>query len=156
MEGSDVETGQDDPAEVDSGDRLDRPLILLAEDSRVNRMIYSRYLTAKGYQVREVVNGQEAIDFLHDQVPHLLILDMSMPMVDGFGVLRMVRTSDRPELAAIPIIVLTALAMKGDREKCLAAGASAYLAKPVKLQQLDQTLRRILEAAGQNGWNPQP
>ena len=54
------------------------------------------------------------------------------------------------------IIAMTANVMEGDREKCLAAGASAYLAKPVKLQQLDQTLRRILEAAGQNGWNPQP
>jgi CheY-like chemotaxis protein len=98
-----------------------------------------------------VVNGQEAIDFLHDRVPSLLILDMSMPVVDGFSVLRTIRSSDRPELAAMPIIVLTALAMKGDREKCLAAGANEYLAKPVKLQELDQTMRRILETAGERG-----
>lgn len=153
-DGSDVGTGQGDSAEPDSHARMDRPSILLAEDSRVNRMIYSRYLTAKGYQVHEVVNGQEAIDFLQDRVPSLLILDMSMPMVDGFAVLGMIRSSDRPELAATPIIVLTALAMKGDREKCLAAGASEYLAKPVKLQELEQTIRSILETAGQKGWPP--
>ncbi len=148
-DGSVPETGQTDTAEPDSRPPMDRPSILLAEDSRVNRMIYSRYLTAKGYQVHEVVNGQEAIDFLQERVPSLLILDMSMPIVDGFTVLRMIRSSDRPELVALPIVVLTALAMKGDREKCLAAGASEYLAKPVKLQQLDQTIRKILETAGQ-------
>ncbi len=151
MDGADGAIGQAASAEPDSRSGMDRPTILLAEDSRVNRMIYSRYLTAKGYQVHEVVNGQEAIDFLQDRVPSLLILDMSMPMVDGFAVLRMVRSSSRPELAATPIIVLTALAMKGDREKCLAAGASVYLAKPVKLQQLDQTIRTMLETAGQKG-----
>ncbi|MCP9838592.1 response regulator [Cyanobium sp. N.Huapi 1H5] len=151
-DGPDVAMGQGGSSEPGSQARMGRPMILLAEDSRVNRMIYSRYLTAKGYQVHEAVNGQEAIDFLQDRVPSLLILDMSMPMVDGFAVLRMIRSSERPELAAIPIIVLTALAMKGDREKCLAAGASEYLAKPVKLQQLEQTIRTILETAGQKGW----
>jgi signal transduction histidine kinase/ActR/RegA family two-component response regulator len=150
-DGSDSETGQGDSAESDSCTSMDRPLILLAEDSRVNRLIYSRYLTAKGYEVHEVVNGQETIDFLQDCVPSLLILDMSMPIVDGFSVLRMIRSSEKPELAAIPILVLTALAMKGDREKCLSAGASEYLAKPVKLQQLDHTIRRVLEAAAQQG-----
>ena len=138
-------------AGAEDGVPAERSLILLAEDSRVNRLIYARYLHAKGYRVQEVVNGQEAIDFLHDRVPSLLILDMSMPVVDGFSVLRMIRSSDRPELAVMPIIVLTALAMKGDREKCLAAGASEYLAKPVKLQELDQTIRRILETAGERG-----
>lgn len=152
-DGSDRGTHKGDSAEPDSMAQTNLPSILLAEDSRVNRMIYSRYLAAKGYQVHEVVNGQEAIDFLQERVPSLLILDMSMPIVDGFAVLRMIRSSDRPELATMPIIVLTALAMKGDREKCLAAGASEYLAKPVKLQQLDQTLRRILETAGQKGWH---
>jgi len=151
-DGPDVAMGQGGSAELGLQARMGRPMILLAEDSRVNRMIYSRYLTAKGYQVHEAVNGQEAIDFLQDRVPSLLILDMSMPLVDGFAVLRMIRSSERPELAATPIIVLTALAMKGDREKCLAAGASEYLAKPVKLQQLEQTIRTILETAGQKGW----
>lgn len=152
-DGVDPEAGQGDSPELEARDLKDQPFILLAEDSQVNRMIYSRYLTAKGYQVHEVVNGQEAIDFLEDRVPHLLILDMSMPIVDGFAVLRMIRSSHRPDLAATPIIVLTALAMKGDREKCLAAGASEYLAKPVKLQQLDQTIRSLLETAGHTGWH---
>ncbi|MEA5441070.1 ATP-binding protein [Cyanobium gracile] len=131
----------------DSYSEIDQPQILLAEDSRVNRLIYSRYLTAKGYQVNQVGNGQEAIDFLRHQVPNLLILDMSMPIVDGFEVMRVVRASDKPELAAMPIIVLTALAMKGDREKCMEAGATEYLAKPVKLHQLDVSVRTILAAA---------
>jgi signal transduction histidine kinase/ActR/RegA family two-component response regulator len=144
-EGSVPETPESDASEAHPSRQGDQPLILLAEDSRVNRMIYSRYLIAKGYQVHEVVNGQEAIDFLQVRVPSLLILDMSMPLVDGFSVLKMIRSSDRPQLMAVPIIVLTALAMKGDREKCLAAGASEYLAKPVKLQQLHQTIRSVLE-----------
>ncbi|MEA5392379.1 response regulator [Cyanobium gracile UHCC 0139] len=79
------------------------------------------------------------------------MLDRSMPVVDGFSVLRMIRSSDSPELASTPIIVLTALAMKGDRERCMAAGASEYLAKPVKLQQLDQSIRRIMDMALQRG-----
>jgi len=145
--GSEPARGQGDSAEPGSRGRMDRPLILLAEDNLDNRLIYSRYLSAKGYQVHQVVNGQEAIEFLHDHVPHLLILDLSMPFVDGFSVLRMIRSSDRPDLAATPTIVLTAMAMKGDRDKCLAAGANAYLAKPVKLKELDQTIRRILETA---------
>jgi signal transduction histidine kinase/CheY-like chemotaxis protein/HAMP domain-containing protein len=133
------------PAAKDFSDLKERPLILLAEDSRVNRLIYVRYLTAKGYQVHQVTNGQEAIDFLSHQVPSLMILDMSMPIVDGFMVMAMMHSGERPELAAIPIIVLTALAMKGDREKCLAAGASDYLAKPVKLTELERAIRNILE-----------
>ncbi len=145
--GSEPARGQGDSAEPGSRGRMDRPLILLAEDNLDNRLIYSRYLSAKGYQVHQVVNGQEAIEFLHDHVPHLLILDLSMPFVDGFSVLRMIRSSDKPDLAATPTIVLTAMAMKGDRDKCLAAGANAYLAKPVKLKELDQTIRRILETA---------
>ncbi len=77
-----------------------------------------------------------------------------MPVVDGFSVLRMIRSSDSPELASTPIIVLTALAMKGDRETCMAAGASEYLAKPVNLQQLDQSIRRIMDMALQRGSPP--
>jgi CheY-like chemotaxis protein len=103
-----------------------------------------------------VINGQEAIDFLRDRVSSLLILDVSMPVVEGFSVPRIIRSSDRPEQAAMPITVLTASAMKGDREKCLAAGASEYLAKPVKIQELDQTTRRILETAGERGWPQAP
>lgn len=126
---------------------MDQPQILLAEDSRVNRLIYSRYLAAKGYHIHQVANGEEAIDFLRHQIPSLLILDMSMPVVDGFEVMRVVRASDKPQLAAMPIIVLTALAMKGDLEKCMEAGATEYLAKPVKLHQLDVSIRTILAGA---------
>lgn len=134
----------------------DQPQILLAEDSTVNRLIYTRYLIAKGYQVTQASNGQEAIDLLRHQVPSLLILDMSMPVVDGFEVMRVIRASDKPELAAIPIIVLTALAMKGDREKCIAAGATEYLAKPVKLYQLELSIKTILESALKSGCHPDP
>ncbi|MCT0206895.1 ATP-binding protein [Synechococcus sp. CS-1332] len=140
------ETREAEASVQDSNAGTDKPQILLAEDSRVNRQIYTRYLIAKGYQVNHASNGQEAIDFLRHQVPSLLILDMSMPVVDGFEVLRVIRSSDKPELAALPIIVLTALAMKGDREKCMEAGATEYLAKPVKLHQLDLSIKAILES----------
>ncbi len=101
-DGSDPETGQGDSAEPGTCARMDRPLILLAEDSREGRLMHSHDLSAKGYQVHQVVNGQEAIDFLHDHVPQLLIINQSMPNVDGFSVRRMIRSSDWPDLAELP------------------------------------------------------
>jgi PAS domain S-box-containing protein len=118
------------------------PLILLAEDSEINVITLSGYLKARGYRILHAKNGQEAIDLARTQPPDLILMDIQMPEVDGLAATRQIR-SDRT-LAQMPIIALTALAMIGDRERCLAAGANEYFTKPVKLKLLMSTIQRLL------------
>jgi PAS domain S-box-containing protein len=118
-------------------------LILLAEDNEANISTFSSYLTAKGYHTILAGDGQEAIDITHSQRPDLILMDIQMPNVDGIQAITTIRQN--PELVGIPIIALTALAMAGDRERCLAAGANDYLTKPVKLKQLNQKIREWLD-----------
>jgi PAS domain S-box-containing protein len=117
-------------------------LILLAEDHEANVSTFSSYLMAKGYQIIVAENGQKAIDLAHRERPDLILMDIQMPHVDGIQAITKIRQN--PELVGIPIIALTALAMAGDRERCLAAGANDYLTKPVKLRQLNQKIREWL------------
>ena len=115
-----------------------RPVILLAEDEENNIYLFATYLEAKGYQVVIARNGAEALNRAHAVTPDLIVMDIQMPGMDGLEAIRQLRAS--PTLAAIPIIALTALAMVGDRERCLAAGANDYLSKPVRLQELVRTI----------------
>jgi CheY-like chemotaxis protein len=80
----------------------------------------------------------------------VIVLDMSMPILDGFEVMRQLRHAADPRVTSIPIIAFSALAMKGDRERCLAAGADDYLTKPVKLTQLDSAIRQIVSHGVRN------
>ncbi|MEM9541542.1 MAG: PAS domain-containing protein [Cyanobacteria bacterium P01_E01_bin.42] len=129
---------------------LDResPLILLAEDNRANIITVSSYLRAKGFRIIVAKNGLEAIARAREERPDLILMDIQMPEMDGFEAIKNIR-GDR-ELAKIPIIALTALAMPGDRDRCLAAGADDYLSKPVKLQQLVTVLQQLLASREQN------
>ncbi|MBD2483600.1 GAF domain-containing protein [Planktothrix sp. FACHB-1365] len=120
------------------------PVILLAEDHEANIITISRYLKAKGYTILLARNGQEAIDIAKSQSPDLILMDISMPGIDGLEAIKHLRQDSDPRLAKIPIIALTALAMKSDQEKCLEAGANGYLTKPVKLNQLTSTIQQIL------------
>jgi PAS domain S-box-containing protein len=117
-------------------------LILLAEDNEANISTFSSYLTAKGYNMVLAKNGQEAIDLTHSEHPNLILMDIQMPQVDGIQAITTIRRN--PQLVGVPIIALTALAMEGDRERCLAAGANDYLAKPVQLKQLNQKIQEWL------------
>ncbi len=116
--------------------------ILLAEDNEANSNSISSYLKAKGYHIILAKNGLEAIDLAKSQLPDLILIDIQMPKMDGLEAIRQIRTHS--ELTSIPIIALTALAMTGDREKCLSAGANDYLAKPVKLKQLATSIQQLL------------
>ncbi len=116
--------------------------ILLAEDNEANSNSISSYLRAKDYMLILAKNGLEAIDIAKSQLPDLILIDIQMPQMDGLEAIRQIRT--HPELSTTPIIALTALAMNGDREKCLSAGANDYLAKPVKLKQLAATIQQLL------------
>ncbi|MBP0018511.1 MAG: PAS domain-containing protein [Cyanobacteria bacterium SBLK] len=118
------------------------PLILLAEDNEANIITVSSYLRAKGYRILAANNGLEAIALARDENPNLILMDIQMPQMDGLEAIRQIRGD--LELVDIPIIALTALAMPGDRDRCLVAGADDYLSKPVKLQQLATVVQQLL------------
>ena len=120
----------------------DAPLVLLAEDNEANIATISSYLTAKDYRVVLAKNGQEAIALAKSHPPDIILMDIQMPIMDGLEATKQIRLE--PDLAKIPIIALTALAMTGDLEKCLGAGANDYLTKPVKLKQLVKTIQHFL------------
>jgi PAS domain S-box-containing protein len=119
------------------------PLILLAEDNEANIATFSSYLDAKGYRILLANDGQQAIDLAKSHSPDLILMDIQMPVIDGMEAIKQIRLD--PNLVNIPIIALTALAMAGDREKCLAAGANEYLSKPIKLKALADTIQNILK-----------
>ncbi len=131
-------------APLQSDPQLDSPLILLAEDNEANIGTISCYLEAKGYSLIFAHNGQEAVNITKSHAPDVILMDIQMPIVDGMTAIRQIR-SDRA-FDHIPIIALTALAMSDDRDKCLAAGANEYLAKPVKLKQLVEMIKRFLSS----------
>jgi signal transduction histidine kinase/CheY-like chemotaxis protein len=118
------------------------PLILLAEDNEANIQTFSCYLTAINYRVIIARNGLEAIAQAKANLPDIILMDIQMPIMDGLEATKQIRLD--PNLVNIPIIALTALAMEGDRERCLAAGANEYLAKPIKLRQLNSAIQQIL------------
>lgn len=118
------------------------PLILLAEDNEANILTVSAFLEARGYRLIVARNGEEAIQRAQESRPAIILMDIQMPLLDGLEATRRLR-ADR-ELAATPIIALTALAMPGDREQCLAAGADDYLSKPISMRELAQMIERRL------------
>jgi CheY-like chemotaxis protein len=126
-----------------------RPQILLAEDSEANIATLSDYLAAKGYDVAVARNGSEAVARAQEKRPELILMDIQMPGMDGLEAARRIRA--RADLAHIPIIALTALAMPGDRERCLEAGASDYLTKPVNLRTLLAAIAQCCPALRDDG-----
>jgi signal transduction histidine kinase/CheY-like chemotaxis protein len=114
----------------------ERPLILLAEDNEESINTIQDYLLAKGYRVVVARDGAEAIERAREERPELIVMDIQMPGMDGLEATWRLRAGAAQSVATIPIIALTALAMPGDRERCLAAGANEYLSKPVSLKGL--------------------
>ncbi|MFL5802378.1 MAG: PAS domain S-box protein [Roseiflexaceae bacterium] len=119
------------------------PTILLAEDNEANITTMLDYLRAKGYQVVVARNGAEAITRAREVRPAVILMDIQMPGMDGLEAIRRIRT--QRNVAQTPIIALTALAMPGDRERCLAAGADDYLSKPVSLKRLAMAIQAQLQ-----------
>ena len=118
------------------------PLILLAEDNEANIQTFTSYLTAINYRIVVARNGIEAVAMAKSESPDIIIMDIQMPDMNGLQAISLIRAD--ASIAAIPIIALTALAMAGDRERCLAAGANEYLAKPIKFRQLNNVIQRVL------------
>jgi CheY-like chemotaxis protein len=115
--------------------------ILLAEDNPVNQRVAQRMLEKLGHSVVVANNGREAVDALEGARFDAVLMDMQMPEMDGLQATGAIRTREVVQgLARIPVIALTANAMKGDREKCLMAGMDAYLSKPIKSAELKDAL----------------
>jgi len=119
------------------------PKILLVEDEEMNRDMLGRRLVRKGYEVVIAVDGEQAITKAHAELPDVILMDMSLPVLDGWEATRRLKAAT--ETSAIPIIALTAHAMAGDREKALSAGCNDYDTKPIELPRL---LAKIQSALG--------
>lgn len=118
------------------------PLILLAEDNELNIDWICDYLSSKAYRLKVALNGREAVERAKEEIPKLIILDMQMPILDGFTTMTIIREDEH--LKNIPIIALSALVIEGDQEKCLSAGANAYLTKPLNLELLNITIASLI------------
>jgi CheY-like chemotaxis protein len=116
--------------------------ILVAEDNRVNQKVITRMLQKLGHRVDVVADGLEAVNALGRTAYDLVFMDCQMPGMDGFGATRAIRAGEAGTPRRIPIVALTANAMQGDREQCLAAGMDDYIAKPVTKQTLATALER--------------
>jgi CheY-like chemotaxis protein len=118
--------------------------ILIVDDKATSRELLRTVLERQGYAVIEASDGQEAVDKVHAETPDLILLDLQMPVRNGYEVLSELRQD--AAYATLPIIALTASAMQGDREKALAAGFTGYLTKPVMLAHLRNEIHRLLES----------
>ena len=117
--------------------------VLVVEDDQDNREMVLKVLKHNGYQAVEAVDGQEAIEKAKAENPDLILLDLYIPKMDGYEVTRRLK-GDR-DLKHIPIIALTAHAMKGNREEALAAGCDGYIAKPINIRELPQQIEHFLK-----------
>ena len=116
--------------------------ILLVEDNEMNRDMLSRRLIRRGYEVVMAVDGQQGIDMARTQAPDLVLMDMSLPVIDGWEAAG--RLKSAPETQSIPIIALTAHAMVGDREKAVGAGCDDFDTKPIDLSRLLEKIETLL------------
>jgi CheY-like chemotaxis protein len=119
---------------------------LLVEDNEMNRDMLSRRLERRGYQVVIAVDGQQGVDMARAEGPDLVLMDMSLPVLDGWEATR--RLKAEASTRAIPVIALTAHAMAGDREKAMEAGCDDYDTKPIELPRLLGKIEELLGKAG--------
>jgi two-component system cell cycle response regulator DivK len=114
--------------------------ILVVEDNEKNMKLFRDVLDASGYSTLEAKTGGEAVDMATTHTPDLVLMDIQLPDIDGIQALQRLRADDRT--ASIPILALTAQAMRGDRERFLAAGFDGYISKPVNVRELIGTVRQ--------------
>ena len=116
--------------------------VLLVEDNEMNREVLSRRLQRRGYEIVFAMDGQDAIETAHRETPSLILMDLSLPVMDGWQATQMIKGDEATK--GIPIIVLTAHAMPDDREKALAIGADEYDTKPIDFKGLLEKINALL------------
>jgi CheY-like chemotaxis protein len=119
--------------------------ILIVEDNVLNLELATDLLTVAGYSIRQARSGEEGLRLAQLESPALILLDLRMPGLDGYGTLRALKAD--PRTAVIPTVALTAQAMAGDKEAALAAGFDHYISKPIDTQTFSQTVARLLRSA---------
>ena len=119
------------------------PKILLVEDNELNRDMLSRRLKRRDYDVEMAVDGQEGIDLTRSLMPDLILMDMSLPIIDGWTATGILKSDS--STSHIPIIALTAHAMEGERQKCLEAGCDDFDTKPIEFKRLLEKINHWLE-----------
>jgi CheY-like chemotaxis protein len=120
--------------------------VLLVEDNEMNRDMLSRRLIKRGYEVVMAIDGQQGIDMAVSEKPDIILLDMSLPVVDGWEAAKQIKAN--PASAGAPLIALTAHAMAADRERALSAGCDDFDTKPVELPRLLGKMETLLKAKG--------
>jgi len=118
--------------------------LLLVEDNEMNRDMLSRRLQRRGYEVIIAVDGVEGLEMALNESPDLILMDMSLPLLDGWEATR--RLKSMPETSSIPVLALTAHAISGDREKALDTGCDDYDTKPIEFQRLLEKIQKLLKA----------
>ena len=121
------------------------PKLLLVEDNEVNRDMLSRRLIRHGFEIEIAIDGAQGIAMAHSIAPDLVLMDMSLPVIDGWEATRRLKAS--VDTRQIPVIALTAHALGGDRERCLAAGCDEYDTKPIEFSRLLAKIQALLNAA---------
>ncbi len=116
--------------------------ILIVEDNELNMKLFRDLLEAHGYDTLEAKNGKDALKLIHNHHPDLIIMDMQLPEVSGLEVTRQIKNDD--EIKTIPVVAVTAFAMKGDEEKFRTGGCEAYIAKPISVAQFVDTVKRFV------------
>ncbi len=115
--------------------------ILLAEDNAVNQRLAARMLQKRGHRVTLASNGREAVELLERSRYDLVLMDVQMPLLDGIAATTLIREREKETGIHQPIVALTAYAVKGDQDRCLAAGMDGYLPKPIRPEELDALLQ---------------
>ena len=116
--------------------------ILVVEDNEANRILMRQILTYHGYDVLEATDGLTGLEMARAHMPALILLDIQMPVMNGFAVIRELRNN--PELRKIKAIAVTSFAMKGDREKALQAGFDEYVTKPIDTREFPELVKQVL------------
>ncbi len=119
-------------------------LVLYIEDNPDNMLLVERLLIARGCQMVKAINGSTGIELALEHTPQIILLDINLPDIDGYEVARRLR--DNPKTATIPIVAVTANALKGDAEKAMAAGCDGYVSKPINLRDLWNAMLQFIQA----------
>jgi two-component system cell cycle response regulator DivK len=117
--------------------------ILVVEDNPANMKLVIAALKPHGYQIQQATDGEEALEVAAKDVPDLIIMDMRLPKMSGWEATKKLR--EMPEFSKIPVIAVTAYAMKGDEDRALAAGCNTYLAKPINVRELRRVIGELLQ-----------
>jgi CheY-like chemotaxis protein len=117
---------------------------MIVDDNEINILMIEDFLRSRNYNVFSALSGLDFLAQVNEIRPDIILMDIQMPDMDGLETIRRLRSLTDPGLASIPVIAITALAMPGDRERCLDAGANDYISKPVRLKELVSTIHQML------------